>query len=802
MLRNHFTITLRNLSKHPFYAIINTLGLAIGMAAGFMILQYVYYELSYDNFFENKENIYRVQTNRYEDGELATQWAAGCAGVGLHMTEDFPEVQAFVNLTGSRAQISYDDKYFKLEKPYYAGEDFFEIFSIPLLRGVDSLVLKEPFTVALSESLAKKIFGDEDPIDKVIKQNDTRDFKVTGVFQDLPERSHMQFDLLYSFESYAVMVSPNSKTAWQWDGFLNYVVLAPGTDPKALEKKFPDFVQAREGERLADFNADMSFDLQPLTDIHLISNYRGEIKANGDKQATYFLLVIGMFVLFIAWINYINLTTARSMSRAKEVGIRKVMGSHQGQLVRQFMFESFFINLLAFLIAGLLVISSFPFFNDFIGRSSSYTWPDAAYFWIGLATVFTTGILLSGFYPAIVLSKFRPVTVLKGKFSGSPAGNMLRRGLVVFQFLASLVLITGTYIVYQQMGFLQSQDLGVKINQTMILKPPSFQSDSVFDLRSSLFQDKVLAESSVAGIAASSAVPGRTPGWNAGGIRFVGQPQSESNQYRAIGCDDRFMDFYGLELISGRKFSSSFSAEESNVLLNESAMKRIGMTDPEELMKKKLFFWGDTFNIIGVVKDYRQESPKQAYDAIIFRYFDSPGGFYSINIRTTQISEAVATIQSRWEEAFGTKPFDFFFLDDYYNEQYANDMKFGSIFGIFSGLAIFVAVLGLFGLSSFITALRTKEIGIRKVLGANIQSLWLLLTNSFLKLVLVAMSLSIPITWWVMNGWLENFENRIGLEWYLFGLPAIALIVVAVSTVSYHTFKTAILNPATTLKDE
>lgn len=802
MFKNNFTITFRNLSKHPFYAVINTLGLAIGMAAGFMILQYVYYELSYDNFFEDKEDIYRVQTNRYNKGELTTQWAAGCAGVGLHMKEDFPEVEYFVNMVKSSVGISYNNRYFEPEYPFYAGDKFFEVFSIPLISGVDSLALTEPFSVVLSESFAKKIFGDEDPMGKIIKQVDVRDFKVTGVFEDLPEKSHMALDLLYSFETYVALSSPESRTAWQWDGFLNYVKLQPGTDPKAFSEKFPDWIEQREGEELREYNAGMEFILQPLTQIHLISDYRGEIKPNGDKNATYFLLVIGMFVLLLAWINYINLTTARSMSRAKEVGIRKVMGGYRQQLVGQFMFESFTINLIAFALAAIMVVASFPFFNDYIGRSIAYTWPDASYFWFLLAGGLLLGIVLSGFYPAVVLSKFKPVAVLKGKFQSTSAGNNLRKGLVIFQFLASLVLITGTFIVYQQMNFLQSQDLGIRVDQTLVVSPPNLPSDSLANVTNTVFKNRLSNDANVSGFASSTAVPGRTPDWNAGGIRFVGQSEAESNQYRVMAVDHRFVDYYGLEVLAGRKFDQTYGNERQNVLFNEAAMARIGVTDPEELFGRKLFFWGDTFNIVGVVRNYRQESPKQAYDALIYRYSPNPGGYYSIDINTANIQNSIAKMRESWEAAFGNKPFDFFFLDDYYNEQYANDMRFGSIFGIFSLLAIFVAVLGLFGLSSFITALRTKEIGIRKVLGADLRSLWLLLTNSFLKLVGIALIVSIPITYVLMNGWLEDFESRINLSWYLFGIPAIILVIIATSTVSYHTIRTAVLNPASTLKDE
>lgn len=802
MLKNYLTATIRNLRRHKFYAAINIFGLVIGMTAGFMILQHVYYELSYDDFFENKENIYRVQTNRYNNGELTTQWAAGCAGVGNHMNQDFPEVLDYVLMHSSQAQISEGEKYFELESPYYASANFFEVFSIPLIQGVDSLVLKEPWTVVLSESLAKKIFGDENPVGKRIKQNDATDFTVTGVYKDIPERSHMNFDLLYSFESYVRFTSENARNAWQWDGFLNYVVLHPDTDVNALAEKFPDWIMDREGEELANYNAGMEFILQPLQKIHLISNYIAEIKPTGNEKTTYFLLIIGLFVLFIAWINYINLTTARALSRAKEVGIRKVMGSYRAQLITQFMFESFVLNLLAFILSAAVVLLIFPAFSNFVGRNTFYTWPEAPFFWIGLVIVFVSGFLLSGFYPAFVLSNFKPITVLKGKFSGSNSGNNLRKGLVTFQFLASVVLITGTFVVYKQMDFMQSQNLGVNINQKMIIKTPGFSSDSVRVLKDSYFKNLLDNNSIVNGYTTSSAVPGRKADWNAGGIRLINQTEAEGNQYRVIGCDDQFLDFYELELVEGRGFDRTFGAEEENVIFNEAAINVLGFKEAREAINKKINFWGDTFNIVGVVKNYRQESPKLAYDPLVFRYFSSSTGFYSVDINTNNMRESVDQIEATWESAFGSKIFDFFFLDDYYNEQYKSEVKFGSIFGLFAGLAILVACLGLFGLASFITSLRSKEVGVRKVLGASLQQLLRLLTWDFVKLVIISILIAAPLSWWLMNNWLQDFESRIQLGVGLFLLPALVIVLIAIGTVAFHTFKTARLNPAETLHDE
>ncbi|MEQ9297649.1 MAG: ABC transporter permease [Cyclobacteriaceae bacterium] len=802
MLRNNLLITIRNLRKHKGYSAINLLGLAIGMAAGFLILQHVAFELSYDDFHTSKENIYRMRLDRTNGGEIRSQWASGAAGVGPDITADFPEVKRYTRLTKSYADISYDQEYYQVDDPYYASEDFFSIFSIPLISGVDSLVLRDPYTVVLSQSLAEKIFKDEDPIGKEIKMGDRNDMIVTGVFQDLPENSHMTFDLLYSFETYIKLTSNDAVDAWDHDGFLTYIELFPGTDAMALEAKLPQWVADTHGEELAEYDEFMTFYLQPIDDIHLISNYRGEIKPTGNKSATYFLAIVGLFVLVIAWINYINLTTARSLQRAKEVGIRKTLGSVRGQLIGQFIFESSFLNLIALAIAIIMVLYFFPYFNAFAGKSVAYTWPVQPEFWLGLGGIFLAGIALSGFYPAVVMSGFKPLVVLRGSFARSKSGNRLRQGLVVVQFFASIVLITGTFIVYQQMDFLRDQDLGVKIDQTLVIETPNFQSDSVYASRYSVFENLIENESFVKNITESTATPGNTPEWNAGGIRLLTQSEQESSQYRIMGMDADFIGFYGLDIVAGRAFDESYGTEEENVIMSERAVKLAGINSPEEIIGQKLFFWGDTFNIVGVVKDYRQESPKAEYDALIFRYFEHPGGFYSIELSGNDMQNIISTIEGHWTQAYTNKPFEYYFLDDHYNEQYKSEVRFGSIFGLFAGLAIFVACLGLFGLASFMTSMRLKEVSIRKVLGAANDKLWLLLTIDFLKLVGVSIVLSFPLTYYLMGEWLGNFATRIGLNVWLFLIPALILALIAVTTVSYHTFRVIFSNPSDSLKCE
>ncbi len=802
MLRNNLLITIRNLRKHKGYSAINLLGLAIGMAAGFLILQYVAYELSYDDFHVNKENIYRIRLDRTNAGEVRSQWASGAAGVGPDITADFPEVRRFTRLTKSFADISYNQEYYKVDDPYYASEDFFMMFSIPLISGVDSLVLRDPYTVVLSESLAKKIFKGENPVGKEIKMADRNDMVVTGVFQDLPENSHMSFDLIYSFETYISLTSDDNVASWQHDGFLTYIELYPGAVVADLNAKLPQWVLDTHGDELAEYNAGMKFYLQRLDQIHLISNYRGEIKPTGNKMATYFLGIVGLFVLVIAWINYINLTTARSMQRAKEVGIRKTLGGVRGQLIGQFIFESSFLNFIALALAALMVLYFFPYFNAFAGKSVAYTWPAQPEFWLGLSGIFLAGIALSGFYPAIVMSGFKPLVVLRGSFARGKSGNRLRQGLVVLQFFASIVLITGTFIVYQQMSYLRSQELGVRIEQTLVIETPNFQTDSIYNSRYSIFENLLQNESFVKGISESTTTPGSTPGWNAGGIRLLSQPEEESNQYRIVGMDADFIDFYGLEMVAGRAFDGAFGTESQNVIMSERAVKLAGVDSPNEILDEKLFFWGDTFNIVGVVKDYRQESPKAEYDALIFRYFEHPGGYYSIDLAGNDMQNIISTIESHWTQAYTNKPFEYYFLDDHYNEQYKSEVRFGSIFGLFSGLAIFVACLGLFGLASYMTSLRLKEVSIRKVLGAANNNLWLLLATDFLKLVGISIVLSVPLTYYLMGEWLGNFATRIGLNVWLFLIPALVLVVIAIATVSYHTLRVIFTNPSENLKYE
>ena len=801
MIKNYLVLAYRNIMKSKVFSFINIIGLSLGMAACLLIVQYVMHELSYDNFHSNKDRIFRIQQDRYDKGKLSTQWAAGCSAVGQALKENFPEVEEYVRMQGGSGILSVDDIFFKEDHGYFASEGFFNVFSIRLLKGDAEDVFKRPFTLALSAATAKKYFKDENPIGKTMKFNGNTNFEVTGVFEDVPENSHMKPEVLYSFETMVKWAGEDVRTAWQWDGFYNYILLKEGTDAKAFEAKLPAFVEKQAGEGLKQYDAGMVFHLQPIADIHLDSHFMFEFEPNGDRTSVYFLSVIAVFILFIAWINYVNLSTAKSVERAKEVGLRKAMGSFRGQLVRQFLFESSLLNITAFVISLLLVFLVLPYFNELAGREIGFSLLTKSDFWIVLCVVIISGIVLSGLYPAFVLSSYKPVDVLKGKFSASWKGLYLRKALVIFQFVATIILLVGTFTVYRQISYMRNQKLGVDLDQTLVLRGPASR-DSTYETKYEVFKNALSSYAEVKTVTASTAIPGMQPYWNAGGIRLLSQGEEDSKQYRIIGSDYDYVEAFGLSMVAGRSFSREYPNERKSVLFNESAVKILGFENLEDALDKEIFFWGDTFKIVGVLKDYHQESLKKSFDPLIFRLIPDASQFYSIKINTSNIHGTIENVKEKWSASFPGNPFDYFFLDDHYNKQYQADLQFGKIAGLFSTLAIVIACLGLFGLSSLTAIQRTKEIGVRKVLGASVTSIVMLMGKNFMILVVIAILTASPLAWLVMNKWLESFAYRIDMSWWLFIIPGLTVVMIAMITIGFHTLRTATVNPSQSLRYE
>jgi putative ABC transport system permease protein len=805
MIKNYFKIAWRNMKRHKAYSGINIFGLAIGIAACMLILQYVSFELSYENFQVNKNRIYRIQQDRYDNGKLSTQWAAGAYAVGNSFKEALPEIEDYVKLVqNGRVTTDVKNQPLKIEKVFFASSSFFNIFTYPLLSGDQKTALKEPFTAALSETTARRIFGSTNVVGRRLELNRNSNYAITAVYKDAPVNTQLKPDILLSYATFIKMRGPdnNPETAWEWDGCLTYVLLRKDANPAAVEKKFPPIAEKFVGADMKKYNASVTYLLQPLKNIHLYSHYMMEPDTNGDGKTVYLLLGIAFFIVIIAWVNYINLATARAITRAREVGVRKAIGSQRKQLIIQFLSESALMNGIALVLALLIVAAAIPGFNTLSGQQISFGLFSQNQFWVSLAALFITGVFLSGLYPAFVLSGFKPVEVLKGNMGSTKQSSLLRKSLVVFQFAASLFLLIGTVTVYRQIQYMRKQSLGINIGQTLVVSAPIVGVDSTFLQKMSAFKQELKQQSSVRDITVSTSIPGEAVGWNAGGIKLVGADESEQKQYRVIGVDYDYIKTYGLKLIAGRIFLKSFGTDDSSVIFNRKAIEQLGFNKPEEALNKRIDFWGRRYTIVGISENFHQQSLHEAYEPLILRLIADVNGYLSVKTDVAQASKTIGLVKAEWSKFFPGNTFEYFFLDDHFNDQYKADQRFGQVFGLFTSLAVLVACMGLFGLASFTTLQRTKEIGIRKVLGASVIGILKLLYREFALLLLVAFIIATPLAWFTTSNWLQGYAFRINIHWLYFVFPFFFMVAIALITVSYQSIKAAIANPAKSLRTE
>ncbi|MEP6949357.1 MAG: ABC transporter permease [Ginsengibacter sp.] len=805
MIKNYFKIAWRNMTRHKAYSAINIFGLAIGIASCLLILRYVSFELSYENFQVNKDRIYRIQQDRYDNGKLSTQWAAGAFGVGNAFKDAIPEIEDYVKLVqNSRVITEVSNQPAKIEKVFFASGSFFNIFTYPLLGGDRNTALKEPFTAALSETTARRIFGSTNVIGRRLELNRNSNYAITAVYKDAPVNTQLKPDILLSYATFIKMNGPdnNPEAAWEWDGCLTYVVLRKDANPAAIEKKFSPIAEKFVGADMKKYNSAVIYHLQPLKDIHLYSHYMMEPGENGDGKTVYLLLGIAFFIVIIAWVNYINLATARAITRAREVGVRKAIGSQRKQLVIQFLSESALMNGIAVVLALLIVMAAIPGFNSLSGQQISFSLFGQSQFWVSLFVLLITGIFLSGLYPAFVLSGFKPIDVLKGNMGSTTQGSLLRKSLVVFQFAASLFLLIGTVTVYRQIQYMRKQSLGINIDQTLVVTAPGVGIDSTYLQKMTAFKKELQQQSSVKDIAVSTSIPGEPVGWNAGGIKLVGTDENTQKQYRVIGVDYDYMKTYGLKVVAGRVFSKSFATDDSSVIFNRKAIEQLGFNKPEEALNKRIDFWGRRYTIVGVTENFHQQSLHEAYEPLILRLIPDVNGYLSIKTDAAQSTKTINIVKAEWDKFFPGNTFEYFFLDDHFNDQYKADRRFGQVFSLFTGLAILVACMGLFGLASFTTLQRTKEIGIRKVLGASVYSILTLLYRDFALLLFVAFIIASPLAWLTTSNWLQGYAFRIGIHWIYFILPFLLIVAIALITVSYQSIKAAIANPVKSLRTE
>lgn len=820
MFSNYLKITLRALLKNKVYSFINISGLAIGIAGALLIFHYVSFESSYEKFIDGSEDMYRVSLELYQNGEFVYHSAENYPPVGETMVNDFPEVIEWAHLynMGSKNNvvITYEEGEgepikLKHRKFLYASPSTLSMFSAQMVEGEAESALNEPYSMVISESMAEKYFGNESAIGKRLRLRDddynNENCFVTGVFKDLPANTHLKYDVLISTGTIYGRwdgAMTRYKTGWVRKDFYSYIKVLPNTDVEALEAKLPEMIN-RNMPGLADLNAQHVMHLQPMNRIHLDSQLSDEAELNGSAEPVTFLSIIAIFIVFIAWVNYVNLATSRSLDRAREVGIRKVLGSLRGQLIRQFLFESVIINFLAVVLALGIVALAIPSFYTISGIPKSIVLWQNQSLWVLLGVVFLFGSLVSGFYPALVLSSFKPVSTLKGKFKNSSAGVFLRKGLVVFQFATSAALIIGTLTVSKQMRFMQSADLGFDLEQTIVVERAAIAdtSQTVRARRIETFQEQLRANANIKSVSTSGIVPGKKVRFQAE-VRGYSQPSGDVHPMNAIGGDYGLIETLGMEIIAGRNFSRDFPNDrDTSVLVTRAALPLLGFEKPENIINQAVVVenFGATLIVRGVVEDYNHESLKVKAAPSIF-ILDPQWAEYFLFRVEGSIPDALAAIERQWNTTYAANPFDFFFLDEFFNHQYKSEQQFQSMFSVFSILAIVIGCLGLFGLSAFTAMQKTKEIGVRKVLGASVSGVFYMLSKEFVILILIANVIAWPIIYFAMDRWLQGFEYRTTIDIAVFGLALLVVLGVALLTISFQTIKSAKLNPVDSLRYE
>mgnify|MGYP005666356841 CR=1 FL=1 len=821
MIKNYLRIAFRNLLKHKGYTLINIFGLALGMMVFLLIAQYVKFERSYESFLPDADQIYRVTLERYLNNELQIASAENFPGAGPAMQTELPEVASFARLynLGYKNNVIITNKEaqpepiaFKHRRFMYADSSFLPMMGYELVKGDAATALAEPLKAVISEEYAEKYFGNANPIGQSLLMQDD-DFnnelvEVTGVFKNLPANTHLKFDVLFSYRTLFgrfERAPQRYDQSWQRKDMYTFVKLREGADPETIEAALPGLVN-KYSPKLAENNRKDVLALQPLKDIHLTSDLAEEPEPNGDARIVFFMTLIGVFVMLIAWINYINLSTARAVERGREVGVRKVVGAQKGQLISQFLVESAIVNLISIVLAFCLTILVLPWFNQVSGLALAAQALVQPWFLALLLGLWIIGTLLSGFYPAMVLSSFRPIAVLKGQLKNTTRGVLLRKGLVVVQFMASVVLIVSTLVIYNQLKYMLNGDMGMNIDQVLVVERPgiSERDRNAYNSAIDVFRAELLQDQNIEAVSASLTVPGKQREYK-GTLKRFGAPDNEAVSIRINSMDYDFLDVFQMELIAGRAFSKDFPADQdTSIIVTASTARLLGFENPEDAIGQTLTApdWQWNPIVAGVVNDYHQVSLKKALEPSAFFCSPYSGEFYSMRVKTNDLSKTIAHVEQSWSKAFPGNPFDHFFLDDYFNRQYENERRFGTLTSIFALLAIIVGCLGLFGLSGFMITQRTKEIGIRKVLGASTGNIVTLLSRDFLRLVILAIIFAIPVAWWAMSNWLNSFASRIELHWWIFALAGIVAVLIAFLTVSFQSIKAALSNPVQSIRTE
>ena len=807
MIRNYFKTAFRNLVKNKFYTSINISGLAVGLATCLLILLYVQDELSYDKYNKKANRIYRIN-NEIKFGDNYFDVAQTPALIGPVMIKEFPQVEQYTRIKwyGSFL-VKKGTENLREGRVAYADSTLFDVFTFSMLSGNPKTALIEPHSLVITESIAKKYFNQVDVAGRNLIINDTGNYKITGVIKDIPEQSHFNFDFF-------VAVSENSdsrNTSWLSENWNTYILLNETANITKLEPELNKMMDRHVGPELKsvinlslnEFHKSGGFvraSLTPLTEIHLHSNKDGELFSNGNAQYVYIFSAIAIFILLIACVNFMNLSTARSSNRAKEVGVRKVMGSLKKNLVQQFLIESVLISFIALIFAVLIAWLLVPYFNQLAGKQiliRSLFQPSMI---VSLVLLMLTVGLLAGSYPAFFLSAFQPIDVLKGRLAAGFKRSWLRNALVVFQFAISIMLIIGTVVIYNQLKYIHTKDIGFNRSQVLVVNG----TDALGD-RAITFKNELQQVSGVQNATMSSYLP---VNFNRGNDAFFTSPvldQKSAISMQNWSVDENYIPALDIKLLQGRNFSPQFPTDSTGIIINEAAAKFMATKD---LLEKKLYEIKDIntkalieYHVIGVIKNFNFSSLRDVVTPLAL-LFKKDIGNISVRISSSKIAAVITQIESKWKALVPGRPFEYSFMDEQFNNLYATEQRTGQIFIAFALLAIIIACLGLFGLVTYAAEQRTKEIGIRKVLGADVINIVEMISKDFLKLVLIAVVVASPLAWWAMNKWLQDFAYRINISWWVFLVAGVLALLIALLTVSFQAIKAAVVNPVKSLRTE
>ncbi|HTJ53328.1 MAG TPA: ABC transporter permease [Cyclobacteriaceae bacterium] len=800
MLKNYLIVGWRNLLKKKAYSAINIFGLGLGIACCLLIFMYVEYERSFDNYHTKGDRIYRV-IHGNKNQSTDEYWVWNNAPIGPALASNFPEIDKVVQFSGrSDILLTYGEKIFQEEGIFFMDSTVFDVFSWKLLKGNPKTALAAPYSIVLTETAAKKYFGDEEPLGKSIKGTDSPgranagDYLVTGVMEDVPANSHFKFDMLLSLSTFRKSI-PDIFTNWGYVDFYTYFLVNDKFDRARFEQKLPGFIE----RQMKDPNNRYAIQIEPLKDAYLRTPAQRQPGETGSLANLYIFSIIGLFILAIAMINFMNLSTARSMERSKEVGVRKSIGANRKSLITQFLSESLIIVYLSMMVAIVIVTLAMPGMISITGRAldiQQFITPQNIGILAGISLVIA---LVAGSYPSFVLSAFNPVMVLKGMSKSGKSGVALRRGLVVLQFSLSIALIAGTMIVYSQMNHILNKDMGFDKERMLIL---DYNYDFQVNRQREAFKTEMEANSEILSTAFTRSVPG---GYYPNAGTEIQTPEGKMNgngqPIFQVGMD--FVNHFNLKLVAGRSYSRDHPADTiGNLVINESMAKQYGYTNPADIIGKKYSQWGREGEVIGVVKDFNFTSLHRPIQPLSMPLEPFACRYLCLKVKSDNMTATIEKVHAIWNRMAPHRPFLYSFLDDDFAKQYQKDYNFRQLFTVFSCLAIFIACLGLLGLATHTAELKTKEIGIRKVLGADITSIVSMLSKDFVILIVVSMLIATPVAWYVMNKWLENFAYHINIQFWTFILAGLAALIVAVITISFQAIKAAVANPVKALRSE